>query len=235
MHPARVDYATRAARALLGATAHPGGTTLSRHLLRVAGVGPHDVVLDVACGDGATLRLLGPRAFGVDLEPRAVAQAGPRAVVADAHALPLAGGSIDVVLLECALSTFAAPGGALAEAVRVLRPGGRLAMTDVLLDREGADADADADVLAVVDRITTARTLSGYAGLLAGVGLRVTVTEDRAADALALVQRVRRRLPLPAWRRTARTCEQAVLSGALGYGLLVAVRDRSGCGAGSLS
>ena len=231
-----MEYATRAVRALLGATAHPGGTALTRHLLDVAEVGPDDVVLDVACGDGATLRLLGPRGIGVDVEPRAVARAGaragtrtrtragapgrPRAVVADAHALPLADRCADVVLLECALSTFAAPERALAEAVRVLRPGGRLAMTDVLLDRAGAPAD----VVAVVDRVTTARTLAGYAGLLVRAGLRMTVTEDRPADALSLVRQVRRRLPVPAWRRTARACEQAVVSGALGYGLLVAVR-----------
>ena len=106
----------------------------------------------------------------------------------------------------------------------MLRPGGRLAMTDVLLDR----AAARPDVVAVVDRITTARTLDGYAALLRGAGLDVLVTEDRRDDALALVRRVRRRLPVPSWRRQARTCEQAVLSGALGYGLLVAVRRESG-------
>lgn len=216
-----MDYATRAVRALLGATAHPGGTALTRHLLDVARVGPDERVLDVACGDGATLRLLGPRAVGVDVEPRAVVRAGARAVVADAHALPLTDGTVDVVLLECALSTFDVPERALAEAVRVLRPGGRLAMTDVLLDRERARAD----VVAVVDGITNARTLPEYAVLLAGAGLRVEVTQDRADAALALVRRVRRRLPVPSWRRQARRCEQAVLSGALGYGLLVAVRE----------
>lgn len=213
-----MDYATRTARALLGATAHPGGTALSRHLLHVAKVQPGEVVLDVACGDGATLALLrrrGAVAVGLDLEPRARG----RDAVADAHALPVRTGSVDVVLLECALSTFDDPERALAEVVRVLRPGGRLAMTDVLLDRDAAPPE----VVAVVDRLTRAR--ADYRPLVASAGLAPVVVEDRAQDAAALVRRVRRRLPLPSWRRTARTCEQAVSEGSLGYGLLVAVRQ----------
>lgn len=220
MHPRAVDYATRTARALLGATAHPGGESLTAHLLRRAGVQPGERVLDVACGDGATLALLrslSALAVGLDVEPAARG----RDVVADAHALPVRGGSCDVVLLECALSTFDRPQDALAEAARVLRPGGRLALTDVVLHRSVAPPE----VVRVVDRLTSARTLPGYAALLQQAGLRVTDTEDRSGDALALVRRVRRRLPLPAWRRTARTCEQAVLSGVLGYGLLVGVME----------
>ena len=213
-----MEYATRTARALLGATAHPGGTALSRHLLDAVGVRVDDVVLDVACGDGATLRLLaarGARAVGLDLEPRARG----RHAVADAHALPVRDGSVDVVLLECALSTFEHPDRALAEVARVLRVGGRLGLTDVLLDR----STAPPEVVAVVDRLTGAR--DDYRPLVAAAGLRCLTVEDRAGDAAALVRRVRRRLPLPAWRRTARTCEQAVSEGSLGYGLLVAVRD----------
>ena len=213
-----MDYATRTARALLGATAHPGGTALTRHLLDVAQVRAGDVVLDVACGDGATLALLrqrGALGVGVDLEPRARG----RDAVADAHALPVRSGSVDVVLLECALSTFRDPVRALAEAVRVLRPGGRLAMTDVLLDRDAAPPE----VVAVVDRLTHAR--ADYRPLVTAAGLTPVAVEDRRQDAAALVRRVRRRLPLPAWRRTARTCEQAVSEGSLGYGLLVAARS----------
>lgn len=215
-------YATRAARALLGATAHPGGEALSRHLLDRVGVGPGDRVLDVACGDGATLRLLRERgavAVGVDVEP----DARGRSAVADAHALPVRDGCCDAALLECSLSTFADPAAALAEVARVLRPGGRLGLTDVVLHR----ALAGPEVVAAVDRLTHARTLPGYAALARAAGLRLVAAEDRAGDALALVRRVRRRLPVPAWRRTARTCEQAVLSGVLGYGLLVLSREDS--------
>lgn len=210
---AGVDYASTLVRMLLGVTAHPGGLPLSRHLLDLLELKPGSLVADVACGRGSTLDLLAERGqlpIGVDLSSQ-----HPRAVLGDAHALPLAATAYDAVLCECSLSTFARPEVALAEAARVLRPGGAYAMTDVLLDRELAGPV----VVAAVDRLTKARTLQEYARLLEGAGLRVVTVQDRAADALALVRRLRLRLPL-SW--TVRSCEQAVRGGALGYGLLVA-------------
>jgi ubiquinone/menaquinone biosynthesis C-methylase UbiE len=155
---AGVDYAAGTARLLLGATAHPGGTALTRHLLDVAGLAPGSFVLDLACGGGTTLGLLdaaGHAAVGVDVEPRAVARARRRApaVVADAHHLPLPDGTFDAVICECSVSTFTSAPAALAEVARVLRPGGAFAMTDVVLDRDRAPAA----VVAAVDRLTTAQ------------------------------------------------------------------------------
>ncbi len=220
-----MDYATRTARALLGATAHPGGTDLTVHALVLAGLGGGDRILDVACGDGATLRVLqdrGATALGVDVEPRAVERCAGRAVVADAQALPLPDGVLDGVLLECALSTFDDPLQALAEAARVLRPDGVLVLTDVVLDRDTAQPE----VVAAVDALTSAWTADGYRALLARAGFVVTASEDRADDARALLRRVRRVLTFvsPRHARTARACERAVRDGALSYLLLLAVK-----------
>jgi len=208
-----VDYGSALARMLLGVTAHPGGVPLSQHLLDLLELAPGSLVADVACGRGSTLELLAKRGHlpvGVDLSSR-----HPRAVRGDAHALPLAASTYDAVLCECSVSTFARPEVALAEAVRVLRPGGTYAMTDVLLDRTRAAPG----VVAAIDRLTRARTLPEYAGLLEGAGLQVVTAEDRGADALALVRRLRRRLP---WSGVVKACEQAVRTGTLGYGLLKA-------------
>ena len=221
-----MDYTRSAARWLLGATAHPGGERLTRHLLDRMRPAPGALVADVACGDGATLGVLTGRgllAVGVDVEPRAVARARRRAaaVVGDAHHLPLVSGAYDGVVCECSVSTFAEPGRALSEMARVLRPGGALAMTDVVLRRDLAPDD----VIAVVDRLTTARTLPGYAALVEQAGLRVVRSEDRSGDALALARRLTRRLTAVGARRhasTARACARAVESGALSYGLLLA-------------
>jgi SAM-dependent methyltransferase len=222
-----VDYARTAVRLLLGATAHPGGEALTAHVLDRLALPTGALVADVACGDGATLRLLARRGLlpvGVDVEPRAVRHAvarGATAAVGDAQALPLATAAYDAVLCECAVSTFDDPGRAVAELARVVRPGGTVAITDVVLRRDLAAAE----VVAAVDRLTTARTLPEYAALLEAAGLRVARSEDRSADALALCRRLARRLALAGARRqaaTARACARAVEGGALSYGVLVA-------------
>ncbi|MBW3648578.1 MAG: class I SAM-dependent methyltransferase [Actinobacteria bacterium] len=224
-----MDYTRTAVRRLLGGTAHPGGEALTRHVLGRLALPTGALVADVACGDGAALRLLatqGLLGIGVDLEPAAVERARAHrqlAVLGDATALPLASGTYDAVLCECAVSTFEDPAGALAEMARVLRPGGAVAVTDVLLRRDLAAPG----VVAAVDALTSARAMPDYVALLEGAGLRVVRTEDRAADALALCRRLARRLTLVGALRqgaTARDCARAVEAGALGYGLLVAVR-----------
>ena len=221
-----MDYTHNAVRWLLGATAHPGGPALTRHLLGRLHLPTGSLVADVACGDGVTLDLLaraGLLAVGVDVEPRAIARARrlAAAVVGDAHHLPLTSGAYDAVLCECAVSTFADPVLALSEMARLLRPGGRLGMTDVVLRRDLASAE----VVAAVNRLTWARSVPDYAALVGAAGLRVVRTEDRSADALALTRRLARRLTAVGARgtaSTARACARAVESGALSYALLVA-------------
>jgi len=104
-------------------------------------------VLDVGCGDGWSASLLAPRSrsyVGVDRSQRVIAAAerrtaevacqsgaAPRFREADMEALPMAGASFDTVLLFHVLPHAEEPARALAEAARVLRPGGRLAVTTV--------------------------------------------------------------------------------------------------------
>jgi SAM-dependent methyltransferase len=90
-------------------------------------------VLEVGVGTGivaAALRSRGVPVHGLDLSSamlrRAVDRLGPAVVQADALALPVASGSVDNVLFVAALHAIGDVGGAVAEAARVLRPGGRL-------------------------------------------------------------------------------------------------------------
>jgi ubiquinone/menaquinone biosynthesis C-methylase UbiE len=100
-------------------------------------------VLDVACGTGVLTRALArleavESAVGVDLAPSLVERArelardlpNVRYEQADARSLPFDGGSFDAVVLDSALTHIPSPGQALAEAFRVLRPGGRLGIFD---------------------------------------------------------------------------------------------------------
>jgi SAM-dependent methyltransferase len=99
-------------------------------------------VADVGCGTGTlaiALAASGARVIGVDGDPEvlALAQAKPGADAVQwrkglATALPLAGGTVDRVVMSLLLHHLdaGAKRAALAEAVRVLRPGGRLHVAD---------------------------------------------------------------------------------------------------------
>jgi SAM-dependent methyltransferase len=117
----------------------PGRTweALARAALQLMDSGD---VLDIASGDGVLAELLSDRARSVtcvDASARVVAAASLRlqphpnvkVMEGDMHALPYAPESFDLALLMHALTYADKPGIAVAEAARVLRPGGRLLAT----------------------------------------------------------------------------------------------------------
>lgn len=114
----------------------PGRTweTLARSLLQLLETGD---VLDIASGDGITAELLAPHAHSivcVDSSERVVeaaarrlkAFAHVRVLQGDMHSLELGDQRFDLVLMLHALTYAEHPAQAVAEAARVLRPGGRL-------------------------------------------------------------------------------------------------------------
>ena len=99
-------------------------------------------VLDIASGDGVLAELLSPHAdryVCIDSSQRVVAAASERLKrfdnvevrEGDMHALPFANASFDLVVLMHALTYAAKPAQAVAEAARVLRPGGRLLLSSL--------------------------------------------------------------------------------------------------------
>jgi ubiquinone/menaquinone biosynthesis C-methylase UbiE len=144
-------------------------------------------VLDVGCGTGTLLERIVDRypdsqVTGVDLSPAMVAQARrrlPRRVtleVADAEALPFPAGSFDMVMSVSSFHFWPAPKGALAELRRVMRPGGRLVITD-WCDEYLACRICDR-ILRLVDRAhQRIYGRSECAALLAGAGFQVSSLE----------------------------------------------------------
>jgi ArsR family transcriptional regulator len=116
----------------------PGRTweALARGLIGLVDLGD---VLDAGAGDGATAQLLAPRARSITcvdisetlIDAARVRLAGhpnAKAEVADVTDLPFPAASFDQVLALNVLTHLRAPGRALAELGRVLRPGGRLVL-----------------------------------------------------------------------------------------------------------
>jgi arsenite methyltransferase len=201
-------YASPVVQWLLGGELHPGGETSTRRALELIDARPGERLLDVASGTGASAMLAaresGCSVVGIEYGESAVEEARRAAegsglgdrirfAAGDAEALPLEEGSFDAVLCECSLCTFDDKPGALREIRRVLRPGGRLALADVVADQSRLPAELSG-ALARIACVGEALDSHGYLELLSDSGLCPGQVERRDEDAAALAQRVHDRL-----------------------------------------
>jgi SAM-dependent methyltransferase len=102
--------------------------TWQRHVAAYALSAPHlpaGKVLDVGCGVGHSYQLLAPReTVGLDIDPDALAGQARETRVGDMRELPFEDASFSAVLSVQAIEHVPDPDRALAEARRVLKPGG---------------------------------------------------------------------------------------------------------------
>ncbi|SHG75871.1 class I SAM-dependent methyltransferase [Ferrimonas marina] len=128
---------------LLQGRFHPGGEALSLTLAQGCLVHRDSRVLDLAAGTGQTALSL-QQQLGCEVIALDAGQVDPQSQLtqlqADAHTLPLADQSMDAVLCECALSTFAQPLQVLKECYRVLKPRAWLGLSDMVLTEPLPDA-----------------------------------------------------------------------------------------------
>ncbi|WP_119718120.1 ArsR/SmtB family transcription factor [Cognatilysobacter tabacisoli] len=170
-------------------------------------------VLDIASGDGVLAELMAPHAHRyvcLDSSTKVVLAASERlrrlqnveVREGDMHALPFADGTFDLVVLMHALTYADHPAVAVAEAARVLRPGGRLLLTSLARHEHRAVVEAYGHVnLGFSDK-----DLQKFA-LKAGLEIvsTSTVTRERRPphfEALALI--ARRPAALSASRKSSR-------------------------------
>jgi arsenite methyltransferase len=171
----------------------------------VADLKEGETVLDLGSGAGADVlisaRRVGPagKAIGLDMTDEMLELARSNARRAGAEnvefhkgyieAIPLPDASVDVVISNCVLNLSGDKPKAIREAARVLRPGGRFAISDVIAD-EDMDAATRADMQKWTGCIAGALTRTEFEGALRGAGLvEIEISEthrvhDQAASAI---------------------------------------------------
>jgi SAM-dependent methyltransferase len=159
----------------------------------VADLRDGDVVLDLGSGAGADVlisaRRVAPtgRAIGLDMTDEMLALARANAAEAGVEnvefvkgyieEIPLPDESVDVVISNCVINLSADKPKVLREVARVLRPGGRFAVSDVIADPDMDDATRE-DMAQWTGCIAGALTRAEYEGYLADAGLAAVEIDE---------------------------------------------------------
>jgi ubiquinone/menaquinone biosynthesis C-methylase UbiE len=178
----------------------------------VAALREGEIVLDLGSGAGVDVlisaRLVGPgRAIGIDMTEEMLELARRNAAGAGVEnvefhkgyleQLPLAANSIDVVISNCVINLSGDKLRALAEAARVLKPGGRVAISDVIAD-PNMDAATRAEMAAWTGCIAGALTKSEYRSALTAAGFeQIEIRETHRVHERAAAALVHARKPEP--------------------------------------
>jgi arsenite methyltransferase len=169
----------------------------------LAALGPGQVVLDLGSGAGFDVllaaRKVGPRGrvIGVDMTDAMLAKARANAAAAgldhvefrkgEIEDLPVEDDSVDVVLSNCVLNLVGDKDRAFREIHRVLRPRGRLAISDMAWAAE-PDPAVRRDLEAVVGCIGGALVLDDYLARLERAGFREVRAERHAEAARKMIE-----------------------------------------------
>ena len=180
----------------------------------VADLHEGETVLDLGSGAGADVlisaRRVAPsgKAIGLDMTDEMLELARANAVDAGVEnvdfvkgyieEIPLADDSVDVVLSNCVINLSADKGKVLREAARVLRPGGRLAVSDVIAD-DNMDAATRSDMEQWTGCVAGALTRGQFEAALADAGLvDLEIRDTHRVHEHASSAIIRARKPTPA-------------------------------------
>lgn len=179
----------------------PAGAFLSEgsgNPVRAARLQPGETVVDLGCGAGMDVFLaanrVGPtgRVVGVDMTPEMLARARANAargtysqvefLQADIERLPLPQASADAVLSNCVINLAPDKAGVYREIFRVLKPGGRFAIADIVLRGEPGRIQRAITSLAPCSCIATALEQSAYLDTVRTAGFEgVEIVAERPA------------------------------------------------------
>jgi ubiquinone/menaquinone biosynthesis C-methylase UbiE len=178
---------------IMGHQIHIGGLTSSKDLAEKAGIRAGTCGVDLCCCNGAGMRFLVrfrqvERMTGVDATPNVIERGRKRCqeegltdkiefVQADVCDSGLTGGAADFVWGEDAWCYVVDKPKLIAEAARIVRPGGVVAFTDWIEGNAGLSAE-EAERFLRFMKFPNVQDLAGYRELLEANGLEVLGAED---------------------------------------------------------
>ena len=177
----------------------------------VADLHEGEIVLDLGSGAGADVLISAQRvapagrAIGLDMTDEMLELARANAAEAGVENvefrkgyledLPLDDASVDVVISNCVINLSGDKPAVLREAARVLRPGGRFAVSDVIADT-GMDEQTRADMAAWTGCVAGALTEDEFRSALAGAGFEaIEIRETHRVHEHAAAAIIRARKP----------------------------------------
>jgi SAM-dependent methyltransferase len=169
----------------------------------IAGLKPGETVLDLGSGGGIdcflAARQVGETGYviGVDMTPEMLMKANANKVKMGVHnvefrrgqieALPVTDDSIDVIMSNCVINLSPDKPAVFREAFRALKPGGRLAVSDIVT--EGAfTEEMRADAAKWAECVTGAIDAEDYTGMMRAAGFVDVQVVDKT-DAEEIVER----------------------------------------------
>jgi arsenite methyltransferase len=188
-------YEIYESKSLLGEAFHPGGLDLTTRTAEIAGVGTFSFVLDICSGIGTSAIFssskYGCRVISIDLSSKLTSIAQRRAkaeklsqkvsfIIGDAENLPFRGAIFDVVMSECSFSLLPNKKKAASEIKRVLKPGGKFVLNDIIL-RGHIDKGMQTQASFFLC-IAGAMSLEDYLNLLQEAGFTDFYTEDYSRE-----------------------------------------------------
>jgi arsenite methyltransferase len=169
----------------------------------IAALRPGEVVVDLGCGGGLDVLLaskqVGPtgKAIGIDMTAEMLERAQTGAVkvgatnvefhLATIDSLPLDDDSVDCIISNCVINLAPDKDTVFREMYRVLKPGGRLAISDIALTKP-LPPDVQQNIDAYVGCISGAITMDDFRNGLQAAGFSATTVTGTGADLNAYAQ-----------------------------------------------